>query len=332
MIQFMGVEDRHVRQMAVLLAKRQERERKRFSFLKAAFEEIDETEVILRTLLDRPYVSGIVAVRGIDVIGYLLYEFKESAERGRYVFIDYASMAISENEHPRLLRLLYADVGAEWVKHGYFHHVLMAPLGQPLLVEEMLDQGFRYEQKYAVLPLKDFTPAESGREPGLEFRKGTPADGPLLKKMAAWNSIHQATAPSWNPITKETLDDIKQSYSEVPDDEEALFWLAEQSGRIAGFHIYYRKEDPQNLAVPSNCAELPAASTNPEMRGKGIGRALATYCFGEIKKMGFDYIYTDWHTPNHLSSYFWPRMGFEPVMVRMSRQIDPRIAWAHGQE
>ena len=41
LIQFMGIEDRHIRQMAVLLAKRQERERKRFSFLKAMFEEID---------------------------------------------------------------------------------------------------------------------------------------------------------------------------------------------------------------------------------------------------------------------------------------------------
>src|SRR5690606_35314652 len=301
----MSIEDRHIRQMAVLLAKRQERERKRFSFLKAMFEEIDETEVILRKLLDRPYISGIVAVRGIDVIGYLLYEFKESAERGRHVFIDYASLPISENEHPRLLRLLYAAAGAEWVKHGYFHHVLMAPLGHPLLIGEMLDQSFRYGQKYAVLPLKDFSPSENESEPGLEFRKGTPADGPLLRKMAASNSIDQATAPSWNPITKELLDDLKQSYSEVANDEEALFWLAEQSGRMAGFHIYYRKEDPQNLAVPSNCVELPAASTNPEMRGKGVGRALANHCFMEIKKLGFDYIYTDWHTPNHLSSYFW---------------------------
>src|SRR5690606_41668790 len=102
----MSIEDRHIRQMAVLLAKRQERARKRFSFLKAMFEEIDETEVILRKLLDRPYISGTVAVRGNDVIGYLLYVFKESAERGRDVFIHSASLANIENGHPRLSRRL----------------------------------------------------------------------------------------------------------------------------------------------------------------------------------------------------------------------------------
>lgn len=331
MIQFVGVEDRHIRQMSALLAKRHERERKQFPYLQAAFEEIDETEIVLRNLLERPYISGIVAVRGIDVIGYLLYEFKESAERGRYVFMDYASIAISENEHPRLLRLLYADAGAEWIKHGYFHHVLVAPLGNRQLIEELLDQSFHYEQKYAILPLKDFSPAEGEMQPGLTFRRGAQSDAALLKKMASWNSIHQAAAPSWHPITRETLDDIKQSYGEVTEDEEAIFWLAEQGERIAGFHIYFRKEDSLNLVAPPNCAELPAASTNPDLRGKGVGRALADHCFIELKKMGFDYVFTDWHTPNHLSSYFWPRMGFEPVMVRMSRQIDPRISWAHGQ-
>ncbi|MDN7243269.1 GNAT family N-acetyltransferase [Planococcus sp. N028] len=331
MIQFMGVEENHIRQMATLLAKRHERERKSFQFLPSEFEEIDESENVIRKMLERPYISGIVAVRGIEVIGYLLYEFKEEAERGRYVWMDYESIAISEKENPSLLRLLYADAGAEWIKHGYFHHVLMVPLGNPAIVEQWLNQSFYYEQKYAVLPLHDFEAKEPAQKPNLSFRRGGKEDAPLLKKMALWNSIHQAAAPSWLPITKETMHDIKNAYAALSEDQEAYLWLAQQGERVAGFHVYYRKDNPLSLVTPANCVELPAASTNPDLRGRGIGRALANYCFSELKNEGFDFVFADWHTPNHLASSFWPRLGFKPVMVRMSRQIDPRIAWARGQ-
>lgn len=331
MIQFVGVEEQHIRQMAVLLAKRHERERKFFPFFPSEFEEFDEAEMVLRKMLERPYISGIVAVRGIDVIGYLLYEFKESAERGRYVWMDYESVAIKDAEHPRLLRLLYADAGAEWVKNGYFHHVMMVPLGDRKIVAEWLDQSFRYEQKYAVLPLQDFEAEAAEPVAGLVFRTGSREDGPLLKKMALWNSIHQAAAPSWQPITKETMEDIKSSYEELSADGGAYLWLAEQGEQIGGFHVYFRKADPLSLVTPENCVALPAASTNPNLRGTGIGKAMAHYCFKEMKNEGFDYIFADWHSPNHLASYFWPKLGFQPIMVRMSRQIDPRIAWAHGK-
>ncbi|MBT2570581.1 GNAT family N-acetyltransferase [Planococcus sp. ISL-110] len=330
MIQITGMEEKHIRQMSVLLAKRQEWERKIFSFLPARFEEIDDAEAVLRKVLERPFINGIVAVRGIDVIGYLLYEFKEDAKHGRYVWMDYESIAISEHENPRLLRLLYADAGAEWIKHGYFHHMLLAPLGNEAVIDQWLDQSFGFEQKYGILSLDDFEP-KNGTLPKLEFRKGGREDAPLLKKMAMWNSIHQAAAPSWLPITRETMEDVKQSYEALTEDQDAYLWMAEQGDRIAGFHVYFRKEDPLSLVTPENCAELSAASTNPDLRGRGVGRALANHCIGEMKKQGFEYIFADWHTPNQLASYFWPRMGFQPIMVRMTRQIDPRIAWAHGE-
>lgn len=330
MIQIIGMEEKHIRQMSALLSKRHERERKIFNFLPERFEEIDDTEEVLRKLIKRPFINGIVAVRGIEVIGYLLYEFKEDAKHGRYVWMDYESIAISENEHPRLLRLLYANAGAEWIKHGYFYHILLASLGDEMVIEQWLDQSFSFDQKYGILSLDDYKP-DTNNVPKLAFRKGSKDDSSLLNKVAMWNSIYQATAPSWQPITKETLEDVKESYEALSEDEDAYLWFAEQGDRIAGFHVYFRKESPLSLIIPENCVELPAASTNPELRGRGVGRTLANHCFGEMKKQGFDYIFADWRTANQLASYFWPRMGFQPVMVRMTRKVDPRIAWAHGE-
>lgn len=331
MIRFMGMEEKHIRQMAALLAKRQERERRIFPFLPDRFEEIDEAEAVIRKMLERPFIGGIAAVRGIDVIGYLLYEFKENAERGRYVWMDYESIAISEHEHPRLIRLLYADAGAEWIKHGYFNHTAMVPLGEKRLLSEWLDQSFHFEQKYAVLPLERYEPKAAASQPAMAIRRGGKADVLLYKKMALWNSIHQTAAPSWNPITKETMEGVKRGYEELAEEEGAYVWIAEQGEQVAGFHVYYKDGDAYNMAMPENCIELPAASTNPNLRGKGVGRSMANHCFSELKKEGFEFIYTDWRTSNHLASYFWPGLGFEPVIVRMSRQIDPRIAWADGR-
>lgn len=330
MIRFVGVEEIHIRQMSALLAKRHEKERKTFSYLPALFEEIDEAEKVLRKMLEKPFVSGIAAVRGIEVIGYLLYEFKEDANRGRYIWMDYESIAISDKEPATLLRLLYADAGAEWVKHGYFTHVVMVPLGEEHMVDPWLEQGFSYEQKYAILQLNDFEASESVERGKLTIRKGGKQDAQLLKKVALWNSIHQAASPSWLPITKETIENIKRSYMDLSEDKEAFLWIAEMGERIAGFQVYFRKRNELSLSTPVNCAELTAASTNPDMRSKGIGRMLANHCFTEMKNEGFDYLYADWHTPNQIASYFWPRLGFEPFMVRMSRKIDPRIAWARG--
>jgi hypothetical protein len=40
---------------------------------------------------------------------------------------------------------------------------------------------------------------------------------------------------------------------------------------------------------------------------------------------------TDWRVTNLLSSRFWPRQGFRPVVYRLTRRIDARVAWANPQ-
>ena len=331
MIQFMGAEEEHVRQMAALLARRQEREREQFPFLPRKFEEIDETEPVIRHTLQKPHTFGIVAVRGIEVIGFLLYTFKGDEKRGRYIEIDYAASAVAAAEHPRLLRMMYAEAGAEWVKHGYFHHVLTVPLSDGQVVSQWLEQGFSYEQKYALLPLESFEPRETATGTSPHFREGNETDRDILRKVAAWNSIHQTSAPSWNPITKETMDEVRQSYEELVGNEKAKLWFAERQGQVAGFHVYFPAEHLYSLLLPEKTAELAAAATNPAFRGKGMGTALANYCFMKMKQEGFDYLLADWHTPNHLSSYFWPRLGFQPVAARLARKLDSRISWARGE-
>ncbi len=330
MIQFVGLDERFLPRMAEILSLRQTAERSKYPFLPEKFENPDETENILRLEMKKPFVNGLVALRNRKVIGYLLYEFKENAQKGRHILISYPSIAIDVTEHPRLVRLMYAEAGSEWIKHGYFQHIIFAPLGNDRQLNEWLEQGFRFDQKYAVLDMDQYE-AKNKDQVNIQVRKSVENDEELFKKMSRWNSIHQAAAPSWNPITKETLEDVKSGYASLASDAEAIVFLGEEKGIPAGFHVYYEVEASDTMYTPEKCVELAAASTNPELRGRGIGKALTDFSVNELEEMGYRYCLADWHTPNHLSSYFWPKIGYQPFMVRMLRTVDNRIAWAHGK-
>ncbi|WP_438313402.1 GNAT family N-acetyltransferase [Sporosarcina sp. FA9] len=329
MIRFVQFEEKYIPQMAELLASRQMKERIRFGFLPERYENAEETAKILREETSKPFTAGIVTLRFDEVIGYLLYEFKQNATRGRHVSVSYPSLAIKEGEQSRLVRLMYAEAGAEWVRNGYFEHVLFAPVGNDPIILELLEQSFRFDQRYAILSLNSYV-AKSDGTARVNFREVTKDDSSLLQKMAPWNSIHQAAAPSWSPLTKESIDKVRKEYAGLAVDDESTMWIAEQNSIPAAFHVYYPADANGSIVTPENSAHLAAASTNVEMRGKGIGKAIADYCLGEMEEKGYKYIMADWHTPNPLASYFWPKLGFQSYMIRMVRKVDPRISWADG--
>lgn len=331
MIQFVGFDEQYYPEMATLLAKRHQVERGRYPFLPKRFEDSTETEALLRKIGQKPFVNGIVALRDQQVIGYMLYEFKEDSKKGRHITIDYPCIAIAEDAHPRLVRLLYAEAGAEWIAGGYFQHIIYVPIGYDRFVYEWLEQGFKFEQKYAMLDIQKYEPkAKESEKRALNIRRLDDGDTEMLKKMSRWNSIHQASAPSWNPITKESLEDVKSGYAALANDAEAIVLIGEQDEIPVGFHVYYEADASANMYTPEQSVELPAASTNPQYRGRGVGKALADASYEQLKEMGYHYALADWHTPNHLASYFWPKLGYQPFMIRMVRKVDNRIAWAHG--
>jgi len=45
---------------------------------------------------------------------------------------------------------------------------------------------------------------------------------------------------------------------------------------------------------------------------------------------GYRYCEVDWRSTSLQAGRFWPRRGFRPMVYRLARRIDPRIAWANG--
>jgi ribosomal protein S18 acetylase RimI-like enzyme len=81
------------------------------------------------------------------------------------------------------------------------------------------------------------------------------------------------------------------------------------------------------MFVPAKSASLTVAATKAQARGRGINTYLTWRGFAQAKTDGFDFCYTDWISPNLLASRFWPRFGFKEVGFRLSKRVDPIIAW-----
>lgn len=330
MIHFVQFEEQYIPKMASLLATRHADERQRFPFLQERFEHVEQAEERLREELEKPYTGGLVTLRDEEVIGYLLYEYRQDVSHGRTVYVGYPSFVIHEDEHPRLARLMYTEAGAEWVRNGYFEHIMDIPVGNDELILEMLEQSFHFEQRFAALSLEHYR-AQPGENSLVKMKELVGNEQKVLHKMAPWNSLHQAKAPAWKPITQEALDAERDVFAAYEGKEGTRSWVAEQDGVPVAFHLFTPADARHAMTTPDESAVLVQATTNIEMRGQGIGKSIANHSFTQMKNAGYKYVMTDWLTANHLASYFWPKLGFRSYMIRMARTVDARISWADGQ-
>jgi GNAT superfamily N-acetyltransferase len=74
------------------------------------------------------------------------------------------------------------------------------------------------------------------------------------------------------------------------------------------------------LARPSGQCLLSFGATLPEVRGRGVGRALTAACMAWAHEAGYTTMVTDWRATNLLASRFWPPR-FDPAFLRLYRSI-----------
>ncbi|MDR7317753.1 GNAT family N-acetyltransferase [Brevibacillus nitrificans] len=115
------------------------------------------------------------------------------------------------------------------------------------------------------------------------------------------------------------------------EDPDVSVWIVEKAGHILSFQAYFpAEEEPSALLVPESSVELGVAGTRPDFRGMGWNRLLTQRGIWHAREKGAHYVLTDWRMTNLQSSRHWPRQGFIPTAYRLTRAIDPRIAWARG--
>jgi GNAT superfamily N-acetyltransferase len=225
-----------------------------------------------------------------------------------------AGQAIEGDREP--MRDVYAVAGRRWLDEGLTEHDVFVPSYDAELVDAWFRLSFGAS---AVLAIRETGPKiEEPFDGDVTIRRGTPHDFEEAARLDIEMTEALREAPSFSKLPLQTQAELATEWHEEISELDELF-VAERDGRILGLLLLYRR--PPDLRVAPNSIDLAQASTEPEARGTGVGRALTEHAIGWAHDNGFPVMTTDWRMTNLWASRFWPKRGFRPAFLRVYRSI-----------
>lgn len=253
-----------------------------------------------------PDEQGLVATRGGKAVAYLAGEVKREIAT-----VGFGGLAASE---PEALRDLFAVLAEGWEASRF-------SVAVPASEEDVIDVWFRLafgcQFIWAAQEARPAEPVDFGGT----IRPGTPED---LEATAEFDEILwllQARSPSFSGLTVPSRNEFREEWRTLWEEAEfPAHFVAERDGRAVGHALMYSRPEG-DLRVPAGNIDLAHAATLDDVRGTGVGLALAHHSLTWAHEHGFRSVTTDWRSVNLLSSRFWPRRGFRPQYLRLYRAI-----------
>jgi GNAT superfamily N-acetyltransferase len=329
--EYLPFTDEMILEAGRLLAERHKRNRVSLPLLPEKFEEPQIASKAVEALWKEKHKNGYAAFYNGSMVAYLIGETTTNPwGRAGYVYLP--GYAVAGDENPMTLQDLYAQLGEDWVRRGYFDHYLYLSAADVDVIRAMFDLGFGKERTDALMDLRTAVIPDVDEPTGITIRRAGKGDNAYLGSFS--NVIMGALAkpPYWHPTVPEDWEDLRDGWSDLADDEEWTIWLAFEKDEALGM-IGFRPEEEQatQMLASPRTLYLSVAATKPEARGRGINTFLSWYGLEEMRKQGYDYCYTNWISPNLLASRFWPRFGFQDAAYRLAKKVSPMIAWAKDE-
>lgn len=303
--------------MADLLISRQVLESGTFPFLQNHCRNTKHGMDVFEKLFANSTVVGAGAFVENELVGYIVGVIKTDPLRGRHVWISYEGVAIREDQSPELIRALYANACAAWVKQGCFMHYVVVPLGNQAYFEAFQHLSFFIQQVHGAMNLEEYRPFAHSSD--AEIRVAGKADHEKMGRLSGIIHSYQNLAPTFELVLPEIMAEIKAGYEGTVEDDDMTVLLAEKDGEELGFQLY--EAAVPGLMSPDDCVELSVAGTDPRRMKTGVGKTLMNAGCSLMRERGFRYMITDWRITNLASSTFWPKCGFQPVAYRMVTAI-----------
>ena len=283
------------------------------------YEDPAVTRTAIVTLAAADGASGVVALRGGSMVGYLIGTPRD-ASWGPNTWVEGAGHAVTD---PEIVRDLYGAAAAGWVDAGATSHYAIVPATDPALVDAWFRVGFGQQHVHAIREAPgtdDVFPVP----PGLTIRPAERRDIVMLGRLDVSLPEHQALSPVFSRLSIPSLDDAVAEYEEGFDDPAFATFVAEHDGRVIGSAVGCAIEESsehRGIVRPDGAGFLGFAAVLPEARGLGAGRALGEAVLVWARDAGHPTVVTDWRETNLLSSRTWPRLGFRPTFRRLHRAI-----------
>jgi ribosomal protein S18 acetylase RimI-like enzyme len=302
--------DGHLDDAARLLAARHERHRQAEPLLPEATD--------FRAEIEREWredgASGVAALSGDQLVGYLVASPRRfGSATDTWMVVGIAGHAVARNAE--LVRDLYAAAASAWVDAGHTRHGAFVPTADASLLDAWFRLSFGAS---GALAMRE-TAAAQPFDADVRVRHGTPADLEDAARLDRLMTESMIPSPSFSPSTVPSPTEAEEEWRDTWDDERFEHFVAERDGQIVGHIVLYRR--PPDLRVPVHSIDLAAASTEPEARGSGVGRALTEHVLGWAHDAGIPVMVVDWRMTNLYASRFWPRRGFRPTFLRLYRHL-----------
>ncbi len=306
---------------AALLAARHRAQRLAEPGLAAAFGEPATARTEIEALLARDDATGVAALRGGRLAGYLVGTMRADDKWGANRWVEAAGHAVATGES-ELVRDLYGFAAEGWVEDGRTSHSVIVPATDPALVDAWFRVGFGQQHVHAIREVP--TAGEAPHPNGLVIRRAQRDDIPTLAALEIVLPAHQARSPVFSRQAVPTLEAGIAEWEADFDDARYETFVAEHDGRVIGSAVGCSIEvssEHVGLTRPRDAAYLGFAAVLPEARGFGAGRALGEAVLFWARDAGYPTIVTDWRGTNLLSSRTWPRLGFRSTFLRLHRAI-----------
>jgi predicted N-acetyltransferase YhbS len=139
------------------------------------------------------------------------------------------------------------------------------------------------------------------------IRPATEHEIPEIEAVAvAAYAQYRAEVP--RPVFDAYLEDLRRVAEHW---REAEVLVAEVDGRIAGSVLYYADASTEGLGLPQSWSGFRKLAVHPEMRGRGLGRALTEACIAVARRCGVPAIGI--HTTSFMQAArrLYEQVGFE---------------------
>jgi GNAT superfamily N-acetyltransferase len=295
--------DEHLDAAAELLAARHARHREAEPLLP----ELDDPRAAVEREWLEEGASGVFAGSG-----YVIAAPLQIHEGPTWMRVGIAGHAVEGD--PETVRDLYAAAAQRWVDEGLTKHAVFVPAYDSGLVDAWFRLSFGAS---AMLAMRETGPEEPF-DADVSIRHGTRDDYAEAARLELEMSAAMQPSPSFSDMPLQTHEEVLTEWNEGGDEEYELF-VAERDGRIVGQFLLYRR--PPDLRGPREGIDLAQASTDPEARGTGVGRALTAHVIRWAYEHGYPVMTTDWRMTNLWASRFWPKRGFRTTFLRLYRSI-----------
>jgi GNAT superfamily N-acetyltransferase len=301
------------------------------------FEDQAEALALIRELLAADGTSGMVALRGGTVAGYLLGAPEVGSPTRpfagmmlpRAASMSYEGHAVETGQEDAVYPWLYGALAPDWVASGLMGHYVTVS-AEPAAMDAWVDLGFG---RYTALGVRSTAAPDVRPASEIEVRRATVDDEESVQALMAELLRAFADAPVFVPYPPEVRTGGRELIAAHLSDPGSPFWLASVHGRPVSVMVFIEPTSPNwhqpKIESTRNGVYLFLASTLPEARGTGVGAALFAHAMAWAREAGYDDCTVNYFTASR-AARFWQGVGFRPVTYWMRRILDDRIAWARG--